>query len=136
MTVFDASVFVDALVGAGPHGELARAELRGRTTLEVPAVFKAEAMSALRGLVLRNALSQARAAAAIEQVRTTRAVLYPIEPFTTRIWDLRANLTIYDAWYVALAEWLATDLVTADENLRNAPGPRCEVRPPGAGPST
>jgi predicted nucleic acid-binding protein len=52
----------------------------------------------------------------------------PVRTFSDRVWELRANLTVYDAWYVALAEWLGTDLVTADQRLANASGLRCAVR--------
>jgi predicted nucleic acid-binding protein len=128
MSVVDASVFVDALVGIGPHGDWARDELRHQSILEVPAIFTAEATSALRGLTLRRDLSPIRAAAALKQVRNTRTIQYPFEPFTTRAWALRQNLTIYDAWYVALAEWLETELVTTSDALANAAGPRCPVR--------
>jgi predicted nucleic acid-binding protein len=128
MTVFDASVYVDALISTGPAGSAARAALRDRTLLEVPAIFPAEAVSALRALVSRQELSPIRAATAVEQVRTTRTMQYPFEPFARRVWELRDNLTVNDAWYVALAEWLGTDLVTADDRLIAAAGPRCEVR--------
>lgn len=127
----DASVLVDALVGVGTPGEFARAELRDCSVLQVPAIFAAEATSALRGLVLHGELSPIRAATALEQVRTTRTLSYPFEPFTYRVWELRANLTVYDAWYVALAEWLGTDLVTADRHLTRAAGLRCTVRRAG-----
>jgi len=96
--------------------------------LEVPAIFGAEVTSALRMLVLRDELSPVRAATAREQVCTTRTIQYPFEPFSDRVWELRANLTVHDAWYVALAEWLETDLVTADKRLARSPGPRCVVR--------
>ncbi|MGH9307389.1 MAG: type II toxin-antitoxin system VapC family toxin [Acidimicrobiales bacterium] len=132
MSVIDASVFVDALVGVGVHGELARQEVRSQPTLQVPAIFGAESTSALRGLVLRSDLSAIRAMAALEQVRRVRTLQYPFEPFTQRVWELRDSLTVYDAWYVALAEWLGTDLVTGDERLTSAIGPRCWVRRPGA----
>ena len=128
MSVTDASVFVDALVGVGVHGDLARAYLRGVAVLEVPAIFGAQATSALRMLVLRGELSSIRATAAIEQLRSTRTLQFPFEPFSRRVWELRANLTVYDAWYVALAEWLSTELVTADQRLANAAGPRCPIR--------
>src|SRR5487761_1331996 len=65
MSVVDASVFVDALVGIGSHGELARQELGGQPTLQVPAIFGAEVASALRGLVIRGELSSIRATAAL-----------------------------------------------------------------------
>ncbi|MGH9129112.1 MAG: type II toxin-antitoxin system VapC family toxin [Acidimicrobiales bacterium] len=128
MTVLDASVMVDALVGLGAVGEVARTALRAQHLLEVPAIFTAEAISGLRGLVLRHELSPIRAAAAVEQVLTVRTITYPFEPFARRAWQLRDNLSVYDAWYVALAEWLGTDLVTGDERLVSAPGPTCAVR--------
>lgn len=114
------------------HADLARQEVRSQPTLQVPAIFGAESTSALRGLVLRGDLSVIRAVAALEQVRQVRTLHYPFEPFARRVWELRDNLTVYDAWYVALAEWLGTDLVTGDERLINATGPRCWVRLPGA----
>jgi predicted nucleic acid-binding protein len=128
--VFDASVFVDALVAVGIHGDRARQELHDVAVLQVPAIFGAEAVSAIRGLVLRGALDPLRASAAIEQIRSVRTVQYPFEPFCSRVWQLRANLTIYDGWYVALAEQLGTELVTADERLLTASGPRCPIRLP------
>jgi predicted nucleic acid-binding protein len=128
VTVIDASVYVHSLVSVGPAGDAARAEVRSQPPLDVPAIFAAEVTSALRGLVLRRALDAARARSALDRIRRTQTVLYPFEPFSARVWELRANLTVYDAWYVALAERLGTDLVTADERLAHAPGPRCPVR--------
>lgn len=124
-------MFVDALVGVGAHGDLAREELRGHLVLEVPAIFGAEATSAVRALVQRGELSPIRAATAVDQIRVTRTLQYPFEPFSRRVWELRSNLTVYDAWYVALAEWLETDFVTADERLAKAAGTRCPIRRPG-----
>lgn len=128
MTVVDASVFVDALVAFGPPGDRAREELRAQQMLEVPSIFGAEVTSALRLLMLRGELSFARAAAAREYLSRTRLIQYPFEPFSDRVWELRANVTVYDAWYVALAEWLGKDVVTADKRLAGATGPRCTVR--------
>jgi predicted nucleic acid-binding protein len=130
LTVFDASVFVDALVVVGATGDAARAELADQLVLEVPTIFGAEVVSALSGLVRRGDLNPIRASSAVEQVRSVRAIRYPFEPLIDRAWELRDNVTVYDAWYVALAEWLGTDLVTADGGLVNATGPRCEVRLP------
>jgi predicted nucleic acid-binding protein len=129
VTAVDASVVVDALVVVGQLEEVARSELRDRTVLEVPAVFGAEVGAAFRSMVLRGELSLIRAATA--QVRTLRTIQYQFEPFAERIWELRDNLTVYDGWYVALAEWLGTDLVTADAALAKSAGPRCPVRRPG-----
>ncbi len=57
--------------------------------------------------------------------------LHPFAPYADRVWALRRNLTIYDAWYVALAEWLNCPLVTIDLRLSRAVGPECVfVTPP------
>lgn len=127
MSVVDASVLVDALVVAGPSGDAARAALRGRAVLPVPAIFGAEVVSALRAMVRHGDLGLSRASAAVVQLGTTRTVQYAFEPFADRVWRLRDNLTVYDAWYVALAERLGLPLVTADERLVASPGPECSV---------
>ena len=128
MTVFDASVFIDALVSTGPTGRAARAWLRETEVLEVPAIFSAEVTSGLSALVRRGGLSPRRASAALEQMKAARTTQFQFDPFVDRAWELRRNLTIYDGWYVALAESLETDLVTSDKRLASAPGPRCAVR--------
>ena len=83
---------------------------------------------ALRRLVAAEAVAEHRALAALEQSRQLRVLSFPFEPFQRRAWELRHVMTIYDAWYVALAEALATELITADERLAGAPGVRCPVQ--------
>lgn len=51
--------------------------------------------------------------------------LFPYAPFASRVWELREDVTCYDAWYVAIAEALSAPLATLDARLANAPGPRC-----------
>lgn len=128
MPVLAASVIVDALVVAGRPADLGRAELRKLSDLQVPGIFTAEVTSGLRGLVHRGALSPIRAATALSEILSIRTLIYPFEPFARRAWELRDSLTIYDSWYVALAERLETELVTADKRLADAHGPRCPVR--------
>jgi predicted nucleic acid-binding protein len=128
MTILDASVVVDALVVAGSAGDLARDEMRKLTELVVPAIFTAEVTSALRGLVRAGELSPVRAVTALSDVLSIKTLKFPFEPFARRAWELRENLTVYDAWYVALAERLDTELVTGDKRLASAHGPRCPVR--------
>lgn len=127
MTVLDASVFVDAIV-RGESGTAARAVLRDQAVLSVPAVFPAEVTSAVRALALRGDISLGRARFAVSSVASVRAELHPFAPFLPRVWELRENLTVYDAWYVALAETLDATLWTADPRLARAPGPRCHIR--------
>lgn len=127
MTVFDASVLVDALVVAGPAGDDAREVLRDRSVLHVPSIFAAEATSAIRALQARGEVSTGQARGVVSKIKIARTVQYPVEPFLDRVWELRDNLTVYDSWYVALAESLDTSLVTADRRLAQASGPRCPV---------
>ena len=56
--------------------------------------------------------------------------LFPYAPLAQRIWELRGNVTAYDAWYVALAEALDCELATVDRRLSRAPGCRCPFLTP------
>lgn len=127
MSVFDASVVVDALVGVGESGEDARDRLRLESRLAAPQILRAEAISAFRGQLLRGDITERRARVALDQLRRLAIVAYPIEPLAGRVWDLRASVSVYDAWYVALAERLATALVTTDRRLAGANGLRCSI---------
>jgi predicted nucleic acid-binding protein len=127
LTVFDASVLVDALLVAGAAGDDAREVLRNRSVLHVPSIFAAEATSAIRSMRARGAVNPGQARGAVSKIKVVQTVQYPFEPFLDRVWELRDNLTVYDAWYVALAESLDTRLVTADLRLAQASGPRCPV---------
>jgi predicted nucleic acid-binding protein len=120
-------VLVDALVVAGPEGDGAREALRETSVLHVPSIFAAEVTAAVRALHARGNVSLEIARGALVKIKTVRALQYPFEPFLDRVWELRDNLSVYDAWYVALAESLDTDLVTADRRLADAPGPHCPV---------
>ncbi len=130
MRVLDASVIVDAMAVAGRAGDRARRLVAGEPWLHLPSMAGAEITSALRGMAFRGLLTADHARVAAVRAARLRARRYPFEPFLPRVWDLRENVTVYDAWYVALAEWLGAPLVTADDRLRRADGPRCEVLSP------
>src|SRR5258706_15669685 len=98
MTVLDASVVVDALVVAGPSGDLGRVEMRRLAELQVPAIFTAEVTSALRGLVQGRALSPIRAATALTEILSVNTMSYPFEPFARRVRGQRGNPTVHDPW--------------------------------------
>jgi predicted nucleic acid-binding protein len=59
-----------------------------------------------------------------------RVELFPYAPFAPRVWELRDNVTAYDAWYVELAESLGSSLATLDHRLARADGPRCGFETP------
>ncbi|MEA2024682.1 MAG: type II toxin-antitoxin system VapC family toxin [Actinomycetota bacterium] len=127
MRVLDASVVVDAFVSDSDLGEAARDQIDRQRTLFAPTILRAEVLSALRSLTLREVIPEMRGRRAIDQLRRLSVVGFPIEPLMGRIWELRSTISVYDAWYVALAERLSTTLVTMDRRLAGATGPRCEV---------
>ena len=86
-----------------------------------------EVAHALRGLERAGKVPERTARAALAALTVLRVNQYPVEPFLTRIWELRDNLSAYDATYVALAERLDAPLLTADARLSRAPGVRAEV---------
>ena len=127
MSVLDASLYAEALTAATPLGESARRRLRGSGRWHAPAILPAEVASAIRGLVLGGQLTVARAGQARARLRRSRITLHAFMPFEERVWELRTNLTVYDAWYAALAERLGVPLVTTDARVAAAPGLQCPV---------
>ena len=92
-----------------------------------------EAANILRRASLAGEISPDVAALAHADLLAVRVELFPYEPFAARAWELRGNVTTYDAWYVALAEELTATLATLDMALSRASGPRCAfATPPGA----
>jgi predicted nucleic acid-binding protein len=120
VSVLDASTMAEALCSTTPLGDAARARLAATRVWHAPAILPAEVMSAIRGLALGGHLADHRAEQARDRLRRSRVVLHPFAPFADRVWDLRDNLTTYDAWYVALAERLDAPLVTAERRLVGA----------------
>lgn len=94
--------------------------------LVAPKNLPVEATSALRALERSGDLSSNEVTLARSNAMKFQAELYPFNPLADRIWELRHNLTVYDAWYVALAEALNAPLVTTDIRLAHSPGARCE----------
>ena len=126
MIVVDASVVVTGLADDGPDGRRVRSRLRGER-LAAPHIIDLEVTSVWRRLVAAGELDEARASVALDDLRLLRLVRVPHVPLLTRTWELRHNLTTYDAAYVALAELLDATLITGDRRLAAAPGTRCTV---------
>lgn len=129
VNVPDASVLVSSLTDDGTLGRWARHELRGVASA-MPHSAVAEASNLLRRLEAHRRISAEDAIAAHRDVVDLPTTLYAFRPFADRIWQLRSNVTAYDAWYVAVAETLDGRLLTFDRRLARAPGLRCEVRLP------
>ena len=127
--VVDASVLVAALVDAGPAGRWAEERLVSGM-LAAPELAQAEAANVLRRLQIAGKLRRAEADAAYDDLLQLRVEWYPFEPFASRIWELRHDVSCYDAWYVALAEALELPLATLDGKLSRAHGPSCAFLTP------
>lgn len=127
--VVDASALVAALTNSGPEGTWAEVELTSQA-LAAPEVLMAEASNTLRSLERTGELSTPEATTVHGIMTSTNVELYTFAPFSDRVWELRHNLTCYDAWYVALAEMLDCPLITLDRRLSRAAGPTCEFVTP------
>lgn len=126
MIVVDASVLAPALGDDGTDGDQARSRLGGEV-LAAPELIDLEVASVLRRLLAAGRLPARRAELALSDLFALPLRRVPHRPLLRRCWNLRDNLTAYDAAYVALAEQLGATLVTSDLRLSRAPGLRCEV---------
>lgn len=124
--VVDASVLVVALADDAQDGHKARARLR-RERILLPELADLEVASVLRRQMAAGLIDGRRAGLALQDLAAMPARRVSHRPLLNRCWDLRDNLTIYDAVYVALAEAMDAVLLTADQRLARAPGPLCSI---------
>ncbi len=128
MIVVDASVLANVVGDDGIDGRRARNEIRGAGDVAAPDLVDVETVAVLRKRWVAGSISARRFLAAVRDLESIGLDRYPTLPFMRRAYELRANVTAYDAAYVALAEVVACELVTADRRLATAPGPRCAIR--------
>lgn len=122
MIVLDASTVVELVSGTTSYPTIAaRLSVPGET-LHAPHLLSVEVVQALRRFARTGALSPDRAALALEHLWELRITRHSHEPLLGRVWELRENLTAYDAVYVALAETLQAPLLTLDARIARAPG--------------
>ena len=120
--VLDASAAVELLLNTAP-GRRLRARLADEAEIiHAPHLIDLEIAQVLRQYVLSGALHERSGTAALRRWRDFDVERYPHEPLLDRVWQLRANVSAYDAVYVALAEALSDVLVTGDRRLARAPG--------------
>ena len=127
--VVDASFVVAALTDPGPDGQWAES-LIGSDDLAAPHLMLVEAANILRRSVLAGSLFAVEASMAHSDLVRLRVELFAYPAFAPRIWELRDNVTAYDAWYVAIAEHLVVSLATLDQRLVTATGPTCQFLTP------
>jgi predicted nucleic acid-binding protein len=121
--VVDASVLANVVGDDGPDGDRAR-EVIGSHDVSVPDLVDVEVVSVLRRRWLAKTMTARRFAAPVDDLVALPTDRYPMLYFMRRANELRANVSAYDATYIALAEQLGCALVTADKRLASAPGPR------------
>lgn len=126
MVVVDASVVVVALLDDSDVGDRVRDRLRGEQ-LAAPHLLDVEVLHAWRRLAQKRAIDARRLQLAIVDLTDLELQRVPHLGFLARCWELRDNLTPYDATYVALAEQLEATLLTGDRRIAGAAGIRCAV---------
>jgi predicted nucleic acid-binding protein len=127
LIVLDASATAFALLDESGTGDRCRAALQADSQWLVPEHWLIEVLSVVRGNLLGGKIKPEHAAEAAAAVAEMDPVTVRTRLLATRIWELRSNLTTYDAAYVAAAERYHCALVTTDARLARAPGIRCTV---------
>lgn len=130
MIVLDASAALDYLLAREPHFGWVSSEIAGTDGLHAPHLVDYEILSALRRLLAGAEIDERRARVAFGAFVELDLTRYPHTALLERVWALRANVTVADAFYVALAEALAAPLLTTDRALARTPRLRIEVRTP------
>lgn len=125
MIVIDASVVVAALVAPGALGAAAQRHLDADRI--APELIDIEVLHVVRRMVRHGQRTDEFGERALRTLASSRIERIPHRALLGRAWELRHNLTAYDATYVALAELMKTSLVTGDVRLARAPGLRCAV---------
>jgi predicted nucleic acid-binding protein len=126
--VLDASALVELILST-PAGQLVRERIADPAeALHVPHLADIEVTQALRRYVRAHAIDAGTAAAALDDYRALDLQRHAHEPFLERVWELRDNLSAYDAVYIALAEVMDTTVLTMDARLSRAPGAADRVR--------
>lgn len=130
MIVIDAFILANVVGDDADDGQRARLEFRHASDVAAPDLVDVETVAVLRKRWIAGTVSDERFAAAVDDLEQLDLDRYPTLRFMRRAYQLRANVTAYDSAYIALAEALDCELLTADRRLADAPGPRCSIRVP------
>lgn len=127
MIVVDASAMANMLAYADEYGHKARAVLARDIEWIAPEHWKAELFSVVRGLTLGRKISEEEGLRTVGRLPHLRVDTVPLDDLLPRMWELRGNVSGYDAAYVALAEAQGVTLVTADGRLARTATSFCRV---------
>jgi predicted nucleic acid-binding protein len=125
LAVIDASVLVAFYAADDARRNQVTQRLSAGHALFAPAHLDAEVVSALRGLARHSPMLRATVPDALRHLAGFPIRRMPLAPLLERMWELRENMTPYDAAYVTLAERLDGSLITCDGKLAAACGARC-----------
>lgn len=125
LAVIDASVMTAFYAADDPRRDAVVARMTAGDALFAPAHMDAEVVSALRRMARNSPALRATVPAALRHLADFPIRRMPLTPLLQRIWELRENITPYDAAYIALAERLDSPLITGDGKLSAANGARC-----------
>lgn len=127
MIVVDASAVLELLLNTPAAAQIADRLFSPGESLHAPHLLDIEVAQVIRRYCRAGELSPERGAEALDDLVNLPLTRYPHDMLLTRIWELRHNLTAYDASYVALAEALEAPLVTRDRRLATASGHDAEI---------
>ncbi len=122
IVVVDASAVLEVLLQTAAGTPMTPRLLRQDTSLHAPHLLDLEVAQVLRRFVRKGEVEPQRARQALEDLLALPLERYSHDLLVPRVWELRENLTVYDASYVALAEILEAPLLTRDDRIRKAPG--------------
>ena len=125
MIAIDANAVVALLVDESDLGAISRRQY-SLHDLAAPDLLHFEVSNTMRRLCQLHGLSSRLAEQALRDLELLRITMIPFADIGQRMWELRDNLSAYDASYVAVAELLEVELLTFDGRIRRAPGPRCD----------
>jgi predicted nucleic acid-binding protein len=123
----DASAIVELLLATPAAPRVSQRLFAAGESLHVPELLDVEVTQALRRYYLMGSLTAQRGAEALRDLVDLPLRRYSHEPFRSRIWALRRNVSAYDAAYVALAEALGANLLTRDSRLASVSGVRTTI---------
>jgi len=126
--VLDASAILEVLLKSPAGTAIHQRIFSPQETLHVPHLADLEVTQVVRRYLLRNVLDNVRASQALDDYQDLPLIRYPHSPFLKRVWELRHNLSAYDAIYIALAEALDAPLLTCDRALASITGHRAKVQ--------
>lgn len=127
MIVVDASVIIEVLLQTTSSLVIEERLFFPGETLHAPHLIDVEIAQVLRRYCSSGELESERGREALDDLRGFHIARYPHDIFLPRIWELRQNMTAYDAAYIALAEVLSVPLLTMDKRLASAPGHSAQI---------